>query len=84
MDDAMIFLLPVALAVGLWWLARVNNKRAAEQAGAVRRIYTEDQASTPWIPRKSDQDADVPTDADEPTDVLELEASGGFRVPKKP
>jgi hypothetical protein len=85
MDAAMVFLLPVALAVGLWLMARATDKRAAGQDAAVRRTYTRDVASSPWIRREASELADEPSDAtDEPAEILELEASGGLPVPKKP
>jgi hypothetical protein len=84
MDPATVFLLPVALAVGLWLLARAIAKRAAKHGVTVRRKYPK-RRSSPWIRRKSGKPAGEPPDAtDEPTDVLEIEASGDFRVPKKP
>jgi hypothetical protein len=86
MDTALtMLLLPVALAAGLWWLDRANDTRPAERNGAVRRTFTDGQARSVWIKRKSGKPAGEPLDAtDEPAGVLELEVSGDFRVPKKP
>jgi hypothetical protein len=89
----MMLLLPVALAAGLWWLESANDKRAAEhdavvrwRDAVVRWTYTKDIANSPWIPRKSGDLAAEPSnnaEDDEDEDiaaVLELSASGGFRV----
>lgn len=86
MDTVMIFLLPVALAVGLWLLARGHDKRDADQAAAIRRTY-KDTTSSPWSRRKSrERSGERPSDGDddEVAATLELSSSGGFRVPKKP
>jgi hypothetical protein len=81
----MIFLLPVALAAVLWWLDRAKEKRAAEQAAAIRRTYTNHTASSPWIRPKSGDLAFDPSNAEDYEDdaVLELSASGGFRAQNK-
>jgi hypothetical protein len=74
----MLFLLLVAVGLWLWRLDYVNDKRAAEQA-AVRRRYPR----SPWISPDAHERPDEPYDATEETgEILELEASGGFRVPK--
>jgi hypothetical protein len=82
----LLLLLPVALAAGLWWLESASDKRAAEHDAAVRRRFTKDRAVSPWIPRKSGDLAAEPSNAEDDQDVaavLELSASGGFRVPNK-
>jgi hypothetical protein len=81
----MMFLLPVALAAVLWWLDRAKEKRAAEQAAAIRRTYTNHTASSPWIRPKSGDLAGEPSNAEDYEDdaVLELSASGGFRAQNK-
>jgi hypothetical protein len=81
----MLLLLPVALAAGLWWLERANDKRAAEQDAVVRRRYTKGIAGSPWIRRKSGDLADEPSDAEDDEDaaVLEHSASGEFQVQNK-
>jgi hypothetical protein len=88
MDAALIFALPLALAVGLWWLARATDRHSAEQDAVVRRTYTEDMASSPWIRRKAreiaEEPPDVADDAEASDVILELEETGGFRVPEKP
>jgi hypothetical protein len=86
MDTAiMLLLLPIALAAGLWWLESANDKRAAEQDAVVRRTYTKDIASSPWIQRKSGDLADEAPHAEDDEDaaVLEHSASGEFRVQNK-
>ena len=86
MDTAvMMFLLPVALAAVLWWLDRAKEKRAAEQAAAIRQTYTNHTASSPWIRPKSGDLAGEPSNAGDYEDdaVLELSASHGFRAQNK-
>jgi hypothetical protein len=84
MDTAMIFALPVVLAVTLWWMARANEKRAADRAAAVRR--TEAMASDPWIRPKPFEPAGEPSSAEDAEDaaILELSSSGGFRAFEEP
>jgi hypothetical protein len=85
MDTATMWLLRVALAAGVWWLAGPTSKRAAGRDAAVRRTFTHDKARSQWMRRKSGKPAGEPADATvESADIRELEASGDFRVPKKP
>jgi hypothetical protein len=85
MDTATMWLLPLALAVGLWWLARATSKRVAGQDADVRRTFTCHKARSPWVRRKSGKPAGEPADAtDESADILQVEAADDFRVPKKP
>jgi hypothetical protein len=81
----MMFLLPVALAAVLWWLDRAKEKRAAEQAAAIRRTYTNHTAGSPWIRPKSGDLAGEPSNAEDYEDdaVLELSASRGLRAQNK-
>jgi hypothetical protein len=86
MDAVMIFMLPVALAVGLWLLARGHDRRDAGQAAAIRRTY-KDTSSSPWSrPKSRERSNEHPSagDDDEVAAALELSSSGVFQVPKKP
>ena len=75
----MMFLLPVALAAGLWWLDRAGDKRDAERAAAVRRTYTNDAARSPWIRREPGGPSGA-GDIEAAAAILELSSSGVFRV----
>lgn len=75
----MMFLLPVALAAGLWWLDRAGDKRDAERAATVRRTYTNDAARSPWIRREPGGPSGTGDD-EAAAAILELSSSGVFRV----